>query len=348
LIVVISGCDSCSHRRPSGPSCGSDTHHKGSDGPGCAPDVCGLNGFWLGEGVPFRTLNLQRAVGSGAYEPNAEHLRISRFSIVKGTEEVELVPDVTGDALSGTSATGEVFTSTKLAGAMLTLEQLDDNNQSVVETYDLTITGVHTEKAWAKHPSDAMYADVPIYDFSARTHEGCDVRVCDPSLATDPSTGNIDGHAVIFQGDLYEDDNYQVTRAPDTKLVNIACLGTAISKMHMFRHTAAGAPTPGNPVPVDDEQALLRLMTGDYCGRGKPLTRNGTPIRIQVPGFVTNTGYAIPDPAHVTIDARWNDRGATCITTPRAMTLDKIVATCGHTFDRCPPTLGAGYVSVDP
>jgi hypothetical protein len=196
-------------------------------------------------------------------------------------------------------------------------------------TYKITITAVNPHHPfWASCPG-CTNTEFPVYDFTATNlADGCDVEFCQPGLSQDSEgqVKNLSGSAVIFRGDFY-DDAYTVRTTPpadyDDDVFNIACLGTAISKLHLFRHTSASRVQPSDPPPpvVAQRQALLRLLTADYCGIGHPFTVDGTPIRL---GF--NSSLAPTEPSLFalnatssidSIDALWTGDGATCIGTPR-------------------------------
>lgn len=150
----------------------------------------------------------------------------------------------------------------------------------------------------------------------AREGQGC-VELCKPGL-TDDTT--LSGTAVMFRGDSYDDNTFAVSNSTDDSF-NIACYGTVISKMHFLRHTSAAMGTAA--FPVTQRQAMLRMLTGDYCGNGHSFTSEGHPIRI---GF----GHAAFQPRSEfqpdvglgsarSLDAMWRTDGtrASCIGAPR-------------------------------
>jgi hypothetical protein len=122
----------------------------------------------------------------------------------------------------------------------------------------------------------------------------------------------------MFRGDVYDDKGFTVNDSNDDSF-NIACYGTVISKMHFLRHTVAAMGTDALPVPK--RQAMLRLLTADYCGHGNSYTRNGHAIRLD---FGPSPFH--PDPMKPvgletarSIEAIWraDGTGASCISTPR-------------------------------
>jgi hypothetical protein len=212
-------------------------------------------------------------------------------------------------------------------------------------TYKITITGVNPHHPfWASCPG-CTNSEFPVYDFTATNlADGCDIEFCQPGLSQDSEgkVKNLSGSAVIFRGDFY-DDAYTVRTTPpadyDDDVFNISCLGTAISKLHLFRHTSASRVTPSDPPPpaVPQRQALLRLLTADYCGIGHPFTVDGTPIRLRFDSSLAPTDPSLfalsPSSSIDSIDALWTGDGATCIGTPRlaasaSAILGKIQTTC--------------------
>lgn len=296
----------------------------------CPRDVCGVNGAWLGQHVAFRELALDGT-------PNAQNLRIKSF---QSATNDPLQIHVSGDSLIGQSIDGYQLTGKQLIGAKLTLVEDTDvppsQNSPSSQIYVFTIIDVKYPDFWA----DCTQSDFcPIkktllYRFIAKSGNGCDIQMCRPGInPPDGSRSGLAGDAVIFAGDLYDEDSLTVKVAdlysPDNPhgKFNISCLGTAISKLEMLRHTSAsqGSLTPvGSRPDRDQRQALLRLLTGDYCGDGSLYTQNGIPIKL-----VFNNPLYRPTEASGyrydfggTVDAGWNGTRATCIGTPRWTEID--------------------------
>lgn len=280
----------------------------------CEPDVCGVNGMWLGNGVPFRILRLDRTA-------NPEGIQITKFRLRDGTEVVERVDE---DSLVGTDpTTGMDFSGYALEHAVLTLRRDNPPNPSI--EYLLTIEKVDTMEFLAECPArNCTDRPVPIYHFTAVTGDGCPVQLCRPGLvAGDKSSPSLTGKAVIFKGDRYN-ENFTVTPESDEKVVNFACLGTNLSKLHLLRHTPSsqtGVRLPDRPPTLEQRTALMKLLAGDYCGDGDKqhlFTLNGTPISLEFHYSIyqptCESGYSSPPNS---IDASWDEHGATCLDTPR-------------------------------
>jgi ADYC domain len=335
-------------------------------GDDCPINVCGMNGTWLGSGVPFRTLHVS------PYRHNEANLSILRFlgpARDHGQRE-PLTLHVDGDRLH---PTGQDVVE---PGSVLLLGPADTPGGAPGRpTYELTITGVDDSHKFLVDCAGCTRPTYHVYQFSARSlDDDCPLQVCAPGLDDgSDATHNLIGNAVIFQGDFYE-PGYTVRTAAatgyDDDTFNIACMGTAISKLHVLRHTAAsqGAPSDPMPPPVDKRQAILRMLTADYCGAGHPFTHDGVPLHFGIdlaagydgllnpgpnpPVPDPNTGISVPassrfrlDPAGgiASVDALWTADGATCIGTPRQLIADpriwtKIEAVCrsvNHPVKHC-------------
>jgi thiol-disulfide isomerase/thioredoxin len=314
----------------------------------CPRDLCGLNGIWLGAGVPFRTLHLHGAA-------NPEGLAILGFADANGHA---LAIDVTGDALSGQPADGSpALTGRGLIGASLFLGPAGGKS-----TYQLTIDSVTFVDFWAQCSTcGGPVKQAPHYHFTATNlADNCPIALCDPALEHRPDV-SIAGTAVMFRGDYYDDRTYQVTGAPapdranaDGDLFNLACEGTAVYKLYMLRHSTASASSTAAITAPPQRTTLLRLLTADYCGRGHPFTVNGVPIQLgpnpaMSPYRVTPaSGYDLAFGG--LIDAQWTADGAACLGTPRlsrfmnpAELLRLIHDVC--TPLTCTPRTPAGYAT---
>lgn len=325
----------------------------------CPDSGCGLNGTWLGAGVPFRTLHLSR------FRHNDVNLSILGFRGPRpagGGEGERLTLAVDGDVLH---AEGRPIVE---AGSELLLGAPEvPGGPPSTPTYKLTITKVHDADFWIQNDCPACAAEkFPVYVFSATSlSDDCPVQVCAPGLDADSDrTNNLIGTAVIFRGDYY-DESYTVRIAPptdyDDDVFNIACAGTTLSKLHRLRHTTAAKVTAADPPapPVDRRQALLRMLTADYCGAGHPFTHDGVPLHF---GFDPALGFGNrgnPNPPVVltaasqyrltpfgptSLEAMWTGDGAACIAAPRLLgerpgVMADIEAACrlvGHPVVACP------------
>jgi hypothetical protein len=317
----------------------------------CPPDLCGFNGTWLGSGVPFRTLHLS------PYRHNEANLSLlgALGPADKHGHRDSLALQIDDDRLH--AANQRILES----GSILRLGHAEiPGGPPSHATYELTITKVDETLPFLVDCADCTRKTYPLYEFTARSlDDDCPLQVCAPGLDDgSDAANNLIGNAVIYQGDFYE-PGYKVRTSAatgyDDDTFNIACVGTALSKLHVLRHTSASQGAPGDhlPPPVDKRQALLRMLTADYCGAGHPFTHDGVPLHFGIdlgagydgllnPGPLPppppgpNAGISIPAWTHFaldptsglgTVDALWTGDGATCIGTPRLLATDPGLST---------------------
>jgi ADYC domain len=177
--------------------------------------------------------------------------------------------------------------------------------------------------------------------------------------------------ALIFEGNQYDQQSLEVTAsavlpANDTWF-NVACEGSLPAKMLLTRRTFA---TNLGAIPLAEQQAFARMWAGDYCGSGQVFTRANFPLRIRPRTALGSTGSMVPShPASfdklASIDAIWDEHGATCMNTPRLdtavpaidpdpetpqletweSTIRGICAEQGHPLPRCTPAVApAGWL----
>jgi hypothetical protein len=294
----------------------------------CPRDVCGVNGIWLGQGVPFRTLNLD---GSS----NDQGLVIQSF---ESANHESLVVDVEGDSLIGRLQGGDHLEGIGLKDASLRLLSVTGTTPLFINFHIDDVPYMpFAAQCKQGHTCDSRL--IPVYRFSATTSTGCAVQLCKPGINPPDGTRNdLEGDALIFEGDLYDENTFEVNITPmkinSKRTFNIACVGTTISKLHLLRHTSASQSPYVDVTDQPDKsqrEALLRMFTGDYCGRGDPpdsnnldksslFTENGVPIWITFNSGAyvpTKESRYLPTGTPMNIDGRWDSTGATCMTNPR-------------------------------
>src|SRR5262249_22024159 len=129
---------------------------------------------------------------------------------------------------------------------------------------------------------------------------------------------------------------------PATTWFNLACAGTLTAKMHLMRHTNAGAWTaaswtPGHEVTdpaapfhtdVPQRRAMVKMFAADYCGTGDAFTVDGQPLMYDdskhwfAPGSSGVAAMHVAadgtlSPSGSTMEALWTDHGALCVSRPR-------------------------------
>jgi hypothetical protein len=293
----------------------------------CPPEMCGLNGAWLGEGVPFRQL------GCDTYTRNDQGIRLRAFVDRFGRS---MTLGVEGDELVGRLPGGARVRGTSLTGAQILLRRLDpDGSPPFEQSYRLRIVSVTFLNFDARCIPGAPCVDrqVPIYEIEGSRGDGCVFALCKPGLDPGDELPDIRGKTVIFVGDSYDERTLAVTIDPPpygssapscapARFFNIACIDTAIAKLHLLRHTSASqTPGAGGRAPTARQrQTMLRLLTGDYCGNGMHFTTDGVPLTIDFASALYRTGggpFGTEDA--VNADACWDGVAAhaTCLGRPR-------------------------------
>lgn len=145
-----------------------------------------------------------------------------------------------------------------------------------------------------------------------------ELPVCaNPPDSLDPTSGGgapaawlAPFEAILFTGDRYDG----VTKAvwatggePTHGWFNIGCAGSALAKLHLNRHTTAGAKGLYVASP-DARQTLLNAFTANLCGTGAAFTEPGTPLR-----WTDAAGWKPAlDPA-ATPEGVWGPAGVICL-----------------------------------
>jgi hypothetical protein len=291
----------------------------------------GTNSATVGDGLLFDEVNT-----SG---PNPSGLRIDHARLGTGTAVRFFV-------LRHTLKAQELLTGREYSGADLLDATIKLRHDASGREYELKITGVNTKalQFWAG-PAE----DVPFYELKARrtdtTGEKPFEYICKKDLLTaDPDWIRLAHSALVFQGDVYDPHAKTVTTVDESDpRFNLACANTAPAKMHLTRHTRAGSINDTNaivyPTTVKQRQAMLKMLTADYCGTGTSFTVDGQALTY------ADAWTEFPRwPEATAVEALWDYQGARCLNTPRrgAEVMAEITATCGKVLPPCPP-LAEGY-----
>jgi hypothetical protein len=117
-------------------------------------------------------------------------------------------------------------------------------------------------------------------------------------------------NSVVYEGDVYDAEKKLVLDELDTERFNLGCAGSTLAKLYLTGY-AHPAEVEGLTSKRHERQAMLKLLTGDYCGTGKPFTVGGTPLQWADPrGSMKPTDTS-------TLEALWNENGAVCLEKPR-------------------------------
>jgi len=248
--------------------------------PSCPIWGCGTNSATVGDGVVFDELDGSGADTDGISIANA--MRLGQPVVLRVVRQ-----SLYAIATDGTRA---VYSGKELKNT--TFELTGTTSSGVRSTYVLTIRDVRTNESnprlvfWAGEPGV-----VPFYLIQSqrKSRDGTVSNICkvnlQPGEAIPPG---LEHYAVVFAGDHYDARAKTVTDIDSNTLFRLACAGTASAKMHLMRHTRAGAWTDDNHVDINGNppyyttsafrQAMLKMFTADYCGKGRSFTRDGQPL----------------------------------------------------------------------
>jgi len=120
--------------------------------------------------------------------------------------------------------------------------------------------------------------------------------------------------AVAFEGDRVDAKAMLMDPAADDRWFNFGCAGQTLSKLLLTHNTVhTQDPALSSSAAWQHRQTTLKMLAADYCGTGQPFTVGGQILDWKGDAMT----YYWPGPRE--LEARWNEKGATCIGTPRLM-----------------------------
>jgi hypothetical protein len=117
---------------------------------------------------------------------------------------------------------------------------------------------------------------------------------------------------VVFEGDKIGESAKTMSKTADDTWFNIACASHLLAKLRLTRNTVHGQ-APGLPDAWAQRQATMKMLAADYCNTGDSFTVPGQLLVWQ--GDLMRY-YRTPG----TLEARWTERGAKCLSQPRMLT----------------------------
>jgi ADYC domain-containing protein len=258
----------------------------------CDVTRCGTNSPSI-DGRGFHDLNL-----SGL--ENAQRIRLVAF--VKAGNHYQ--PRVVHGRLMANGGSGPLV-GTALVGAQFIVAE------ETGRQFAITIESVGAVHYWAALPGVPL-ATLETYNLDWQP-VGVEQRqpLCgNPPLTQDPNDllGMTVLTAVMFEGDRIDADAKTVSGTIDPSWFNIGCAGHAIAKLALTGHTEA-ARFDGYATSTQDRQAMLKMLTGDYCGRGEAFTAPGERLFWRDDRHWMN--YL--GPVRTPVEARWTPVGAACL-----------------------------------
>jgi hypothetical protein len=281
----------------------------------CDEFMCGTNspqiaefGFWELNLPSLRTTSLANNVG----------LRVIAF--FQGG--VRYLPQVSGGKLTASRTTSSGATVT-LSGSALVGGYFGLANGN--RTFELMVVEVSTVASWAQQVG-APQATLETYrlDWTELVNNlpGRFQNVCKNAPIREPSdllgmAGQDIYHTLLFEGDRI-DAVQKLDTAVDTSWFNLGCAGSALAKMALTGHTQAAANAKTFVTTLPERQTMLKMLTGDYCGDGKPFTVAGQPLNwADDHGTMKLTALQFQPPQPLVLEARWTPTGAACLDHPR-------------------------------
>jgi hypothetical protein len=275
----------------------------------CSTWGCGSN-TPIAEGAPIEGLHL----GGLA---NARGIRLIPDSLRGGRCTAVGPIDVQNGELVGQSTRG-VCQGAGLVGARFQLEIAAPDRRPQQVT--IRIAEVERVYTWTQEPAPQPLATyllvedstgAPICPRDEAWMEPWQQLPLNPDLA--PVWHTPTRHAIVVRGETYDgtDATVALSGSAAADWFNIACAGTAIAKMRLLGYD----PLDPSSTRVQ-RQATLKMITARYCGRNS-FTEPGMPVLWRSEPYTPYNG--LPEFARVgEIEARWDERGAVCLSHARA------------------------------
>jgi hypothetical protein len=129
--------------------------------------------------------------------------------------------------------------------------------------------------------------------------------------------GALSFHTLLFEGDRIHAAK-KLDTGVDPSWVNLGCAGSALAKMALTGHTEASANASTFVTTLSERQAMLKMLTADYCGDGKPFTVGGQPLNWRDDHDSMQLAALIATPPQpLVLESRWTEDGAACLEKPR-------------------------------
>lgn len=136
-------------------------------------------------------------------------------------------------------------------------------------------------------------------------------------------------HTLLFEGDRILAKEKQDVGI-DNSWFNLGCAGSTLAKMALTGHTEGSRNAGTFITDLKERQAMLKLLTGDYCGDGTPFTVAGQRL-----SWADHHGWMKLAVVPLEREARWNHDGPVCLDEPRVDVQPTALAIA--TFGLAPP-----------
>ncbi|HEY0714448.1 MAG TPA: ADYC domain-containing protein [Polyangia bacterium] len=307
----------------------------------CPTEDCGLNGVSVGDGVAFDGLDLGGRVGD-------ESFWYAGAWIEEAGTRTQVTISVSGDQLEVAGHPKLWTVAEENLGRALVLIVRHETGAE----FELRLRQLGGEDYLAGKPGSA-----PGYRFLVRQTIGAGIGSASEDSAgvlsplcrgqhavQDVLDSGVEDWAFMFAGDRYDKIGKRVVPGEATRF-HIACRGSVLAKMFLFRHTESGHfvwhwsaidPPMVGVSSLAQRQALLKMFTADYCGDGHSFTVEGHPIDFSL----ANDWWKglTPPLSLLRVEALWDSNGAVCLNQPRQAQREQVQAHClalGKTLPAC-------------
>lgn len=215
---------------------------------------------------------------------------------------------VTGAQIKGIST---VPNTPPLIGASLIGSQFTVTRDNTSTQYLIKIADVGRVDYWAKLRGAVKQAVTYRLQWAQITN--VDPVFEDICSKTADAGGISDFHAVVFEGDRVDAER-KVDTEVDLHWFNIGCAGHLLAKLHLMGHTEGAKVGAGFATKLDERTTVVKMLSADYCGRGKAFTVAGVELT-----WRDDKSWMALSPITALIEARFGPNGATCLDTPRLL-----------------------------
>ena len=283
----------------------------------CDEFMCGTNSPQIAE-LGFWELNLPSEHGPGL----ANNVGLRLVGFVQGGKLY--LPAVSGGKLTATRTSNVPPYTITLSGNALIggYFYLTDDTRA----FAINVSEVGTVDSWAQPAGGGPTITLESYKLDwtelVNNTPGRFQNVCKNPPIREPSdllsmVGAYSFHTLLFEGDRI-DAAHKLDTGIDTSWFNLGCAGSALAKMALTGHTEAAASAGKLVTTLGERQAMLKMLTADYCGDGTPFTVAGQPLNwADDHGTMKLAALLVQPPQPLVLEARWTEHGAACLEQPR-------------------------------
>ena len=274
----------------------------------CPPHLCGVNSDLAGS-ISFHSKGEADNAGMrfiAAYAPSGEEINVR---VIRA--DLELDP-AEGETLTGEALVGSQFVFEEVETGRQTILYLDGFDEGSLVSYVKPSITYSSYYFTYRYDDEAEDERRPLCgDFPWAEGDSVEVGTIDPL------------NALMVQSEAYDWRGRPVENPGDTfQWVTLGCIGGAYAKKVLMGYD------PHHPAPedttLDENETMLRMLTGRYCEAGDFNTVPGTPVY-----WENDRGWAVSDPsATIELEAIWSPMGAVCLNTPRAVERSVIEGEC--------------------